>query len=268
MHRHDPLGQMARYASAVTIALSLTSLLGLGCGITKKTHKQVKDDLASCQSERDSLAAKRSELANELEAQTEKHEGDLKAKEEELAASKDELVELRQQRKEMNKQIEEFQKLSERFKEMIAADGIQIYVRRGRMIVSLPSGVLFPSGKAELSPRGLKTLTMVAQKLDDFKDRRFLVAGHTDNVRIKKAKDFQDNWELSSARAIRVVRHLIEKGMNPKNLAAVGYGQYDPVKSNKSLSGRRLNRRIELILEPRVPDFTKLAKLGQPSDND
>ncbi len=131
-------------------------------------------------------------------------------------------------------------------------------------MVALPSGVLFPSGKAELSPRGLSTLERVASKLDDFKDRRFLVAGHTDNVRIKKAVDFADNWELSQGRALRVTRYLIEKGMRPKNLAAVGYGQYDPVKSNKTPWGRKLNRRIELILEPSVPDFPKLSQMGAP----
>lgn len=261
MDRHELFSHLTS-----ALALAIAASFALGCGVTKTTHKRVKDSLSTCESERDALAAQRSELANELEGQSEKFKGEIKKQEEELAANKDELVELRKQRKETERQIAEFKKLTDLFKEMGAADGIKTYVRRGRMIVSLPSGVLFASGKAELSPRGLKTLERVAAKLNEFKGRRFLVAGHTDNVRIKKAKEFQDNWELSSARAIRVVRHLIEKGMNPKNLAAVGYGQYDPVRKNKSTRGRRLNRRIELIIEPRVPNLDRLTKLGAFKD--
>ena len=193
MDRHELPGVPLRCALALAIATSFA----FGCGVTKSTHKRVQDSLSTCESERDTLAAQRSELANELEGQSEKFQGELDKQEKELAANKDELVELRKQRKETERQIAEFKKLSDLFKEMGAADGIKTYVRRGRMIVSLPSGVLFASGKAELSPRGLKTLERVAAKLNDFKDRRFLVAGHTDNVRIKKAKEFQDNWELS-----------------------------------------------------------------------
>ena len=259
------LGSIPHLCAAMFLAT--TTVVGaIGCGVTKTTHQDVKDQLQRCESERDALAAKHSKLANELEDQSHKLGKQLEAKESELSASKEELEELRKRRAAMDKQLAEFQKLTESFQEMVAADGIQVYVRRGRMIVALPSGVLFPSGKAELSPRGLQTLERVATKLDEFKDRRFIVAGHTDNVPIRKVTDFQDNWELSAGRAIRVTRYLIEKGMNPKNLAAAGYGQYDPVKSNKGPGGRRQNRRIELILEPRVPDFTKLTEMAPPSE--
>ena len=69
---------------------------------------------------------------------------------------------------------------------------------------------------------------------------------------------FKDNWELSSARALVVTRFLIENGVPPGNLAAAGYGKHDPVRSNRSRRGRRLNRRIELIL---VPDLSELPQL-------
>lgn len=254
---------LTRIGRAAVFALA--GLVTLGCGVSKTTHQEVADELESCRSARDAIEIDHGKLENKLKASADKLQTELEAKDKQLGATKEELEELRAQRAAMDKQIEEFQTLTESFKELIAADDIQVYVRRGRMIVSLPSGVLFPSGKAELSPRGLKTLAQVATKLEDFKDRRFIVAGHTDNEPIKKAVEFKDNWELSTARALRVTRFLIEKGMSPKNLAAAGYSQFDPVKSNKTMAGRRLNRRIELILEPRVPDFAKLKALEQPS---
>jgi chemotaxis protein MotB len=244
-----------RKSMMILVAGVLAGVVGAGCGISKSEHQSVVDERDACQKERDAHAAERSELAKKLE----ETEGKLKA---ELEASGEELEELRKQRAEADRQLAEFQKLTEKFQEMIVAEGIEVYTRRGKMIVALPSSVLFPSGKAELSKRGLATLNKVAGKLKDFDDRRFIVAGHTDNVPIGQV-DFEDNWHLSTARALRVVRFLIEQGLNPQNLAATGYGEYDPVQSNKSKAGRTKNRRIELILEPVIPDFTKLSKLNK-----
>lgn len=249
----------------VSIAVMAGAVMAGGCGVNKSKHKAVVDERDACQKERDTYAAERSELARKLEESEGKLKAELDVSKEKLEASEEELEALRKQRADMDRQLEEFQKLTERFKEMIAAEGIEVYVRRGKMIVALPSSVLFPSGKAELSKRGLDTLTRVAGKLKDFEDRRFIVAGHTDNVPIGQV-DFEDNWQLSAARALRVVRFLIEQGLSPENLAAAGYGEYDPVRSNKNKAGRSRNRRIELILEPVIPDFTKLAKLSKEAE--
>jgi chemotaxis protein MotB len=122
------------------------------------------------------------------------------------------------------------------------------------MIVEMPAGVLFPSGKADLSPRGLSTLQTVAGVLKDLRQRRFIVSGHTDNVPLGKAgapgTEYGDNWGLSTARALTVTRFLISSGMAPRTLAAAGYGEYDPVAPNKTARGRQQNRRIEIILVP------------------
>ncbi|MEM9491438.1 MAG: OmpA family protein, partial [Myxococcota bacterium] len=90
----------------------------------------------------------------------------------------------------------------------------------------------------------------------------------TDNVRIGDSDkiEFTDNWELSTARALRVTRFLIEQGLDPKQLAAAGYGPHDPLRSNRNKRGRKLNRRIELILEPKLPDFRKLARLSRQAE--
>lgn len=235
--------------------LLLGACLAAACGVPETEHQAVVDELEACQGKHESLTAKldtlnqeRDTLVKNLEALDTEFQG-------KMSATKGELEELRKQRAEAERQLEEFQTLSEKFKEMVAAEGIKVYRRRGRLIVALPSSVLFPSGKDELSERGTQTLEKVAAKLKDFEGRRFLVAGHTDNVPVGKDLPFQDNWELSTSRALRVLRYLVEQGLDPRNLAAGGYGQYDPVRSNGSKQGRRLNRRIELILEPRIPDI-------------
>jgi chemotaxis protein MotB len=93
----------------------------------------------------------------------------------------------------------------------------------------------------------------------EMKDRRFLVAGHTDNVPIK-TELFANNWYLSTARAVTVVEFMVEQGFPADNLAAAGYADKDPVASNKSKKGRKRNRRIEIIVVPDLSELPKLAK--------
>ena len=68
--------------------------------------------------------------------------------------------------------------------------------------------------------------------------RRFQIAGHTDNVPIKSRRRFKSNWELSTARALKVLKFMIKRGMDAKRLSAAGYGPYDPVGDNSTEAGR------------------------------
>ena len=174
----------------------------------------------------------------------------------ELSATKEELEELRRQRAEVDQQ---FADLTEKLQSLIDAGDLEVYMRRGLIMIGLPSQVLFPSGKAELTPRGQKALEKIAGVLAEMQDRRLQVVGHTDNEAIgeKLKKEFADNWELSTTRALTVTRFLIEKGVKPDNLSAAGHGEFDPVASNKTDKGKRKNRRIELVL---VPDLSSLGK--------
>jgi chemotaxis protein MotB len=174
----------------------------------------------------------------------------------ELSATKEELEELRRQREEIDKQ---FAELTAKLQEMIDAGDLQVYMRRGLIMIGLPSQILFPSGKAELSERGQKALGKIATVLATMPDRRIEVAGHTDDEPIgEKLKTlWQDNWQLSTARALTVTRFLVGKGMKPESLTAAGNGEFDPVADNKKADGRKKNRRIELIL---VPDLSGLGK--------
>jgi chemotaxis protein MotB len=126
----------------------------------------------------------------------------------------------------------------------------------------MASEILFPSGKAKLSPQGEQAIAEVAQVLATIADRNFQVAGHTDNVPIKKKK-FKSNWELSTARAVAVVKHMIKNGMDSTNLSAAGYAETQPAASNDTEEGRAQNRRIEIVLQPNLDELPNLSELEE-----
>ena len=138
-----------------------------------------------------------------------------------------------------------------RFRSLIDAGQLAVAIDRGRMVIQLPQDILFPSGSATLSAEGARTLGEVASVLATLEGRGFQVEGHTDNVPIATAQ-FPSNWELSSARALSVVRVLIQGGVPPESLSGAGYGEHQPVASNDDRESRSLNRRIEIVMLPNL----------------
>jgi chemotaxis protein MotB len=170
-----------------------------------------------------------------------------------LKATTAELAELRRQREESEKRLEAFKVLAVRFQKMIDTGKLKVIMRGGRMVVKLPSEVLFASGSADLSPSGQAALAEVSAVLKEDAARRVMVSGHTDNLPIGDSK-YKNNWELSTARALTVTEYLIKVGMKPENLVAAGYSEYDPVSKAKTAEGLQENRRIELVLMPPTMD--------------
>ncbi len=200
-----------------------------------------KKELAACGSERD----EKEKIASAASAS--------------LSASKQELDELRAEHAESEKRLAAFKALTEKFQKMIDSGKLSIVLRHGRMVVKLPAGVLFASGSAELSKEGKDALRDVATILRTVHDRRFMVAGHTDNLpidpRAVPPSPFKNNLELSTARALAVTQHLISSGMNPTRLVAAGYAEHEPVRENSTEPGRQENRRIEIVLMPNVTEL-------------
>ena len=119
------------------------------------------------------------------------------------------------------------------------------------------SEVLFGSGSAEMGEAGQEQLAQLAQTLKDISqkipkgiDWVLRVDGHTDRIPIKTAS-FPSNWELSTARAISVVKFLISQGIPAQNLAAAGFGEFQPLDARNDEIAYRRNRRIELKLDQR-----------------
>jgi chemotaxis protein MotB len=148
-----------------------------------------------------------------------------------------------------------YKSLALRLKGVVDTGDLSIVVRGGRMVLRLPNDVLFDSGSVELKPAGKKALTYVASALSTVTGRSFQVAGHTDTVPIQSAR-FASNWDLSTARAVEVVRFLVtDGGLKPALLSAAGYGEFDPVAPNITSADRAKNRRIEITLQPSIKEL-------------
>jgi chemotaxis protein MotB len=172
-----------------------------------------------------------------------------------LAALKGELDDLRVQKAEADKRAELFKSITDKFRKMIDSGKLTVIMRHGRMVVKLPAGVLFPSGSAELSKEGQSALSDVAKILKQVPDRRFEVAGHTDNIPLQSSSPFKTNLELSAERGVAVAVYLVSQGLSAYRLSAAGYAEHEPVASNASEAGRQENRRIEIVLLPNLSEL-------------
>lgn len=245
----------------LTIVAALA--LGLGaCGVSVDTHNAAVRDLHACKTAlaetRNGLAATQSQR-DEMKSQLSALKGDKDTLARRLGASEKELVDLRKARKAAEERTRTYRQLLARLKAMIDSGKLKVAIRDGRMIVQLADKILFDAGKIKLKAAGRTALTELAAALRDIGQRDFLVAGHTDNVPIKTRR-FRSNWELSSARAVEVVKFLQGQGVDPQHLGAAGFSEFDPVGDNSTDDGRRSNRRIEIILMPKLEELPQIEE--------
>ena len=144
-----------------------------------------------------------------------------------------------------------YEEVLSRFRSLIDAGRLSVSIARGRMVINLPQDILFASGSADIGSDGRGTLVEVAGVLAEIEDRRFQVEGHTDDRPISTPQ-FPSNWELAAARALSVVKLLVANGVPPESLSGAGYGEFQPVAVNETVEGRRLNRRIEIVMLPNL----------------
>lgn len=115
------------------------------------------------------------------------------------------------------------------------------------LIIRVNNKVLFDEGSALIKPEAEKTLNEIVKVLTKI-DNPVIIEGHTDSTPIKNAK-YPSNWELSTARATNIIYYMTRNGgISPKRLRAVGYGEYMPIADNSTISGRMLNRRVDIIV--------------------
>ena len=148
-------------------------------------------------------------------------------------------------------EVEEFQKLYEEMSEYIKENNLEASItlrldERG-LLVRFMDDVLFDSGKADLTPRAREIINKVAEIIRK-NDKNVRIEGHTDNVPINTFR-FPSNWELSTTRAVNVVKYLIEEnGIEAKRLSASGYSDQHPVDDNSNPVGRQKNRRVDMVI--------------------
>jgi chemotaxis protein MotB len=142
-------------------------------------------------------------------------------------------------------------------------EDVTVEVKKGVVYISISDKMLFQSGSAMINPRAEVVLEKVSRVVNDHKELDILVEGHTDNVPITTSC-LTDNWDLSAKRATSVVRLLQTKfGILPERMTAGGRSEYVPKMPNTSDAGRKINRRTEIIVLPKLDQFFQMLANGQ-----
>jgi chemotaxis protein MotB len=222
----------------------------------------VAERYATCSHALDESTAQSQQLRSELERQGKNVDELLSSRgalASSLAQARSRMDELRRAQAAAEARAGLFRDLAARLKRMTDAGELEIKLRSGRMVLALPTDVLFDSGKAKLSPRGREAIAQLSAVLATLKDRRFQVAGHTDSDPIRHS-GFESNWDLSNARALQVVRVMVESSVSPSMLSAAGYAEFDPVAANHTAEQKSKNRRIEITLQPNIDELVSLPQ--------
>lgn len=139
--------------------------------------------------------------------------------------------------------------VTEKFTQLINDKLIKVSSNALWLQIELKDSILFSSGGVEPSPQAQAIFTEIAEILQNYSNP-IQIEGFTDNVPINSSR-FPTNWELSSTRATEIVKFLITKGVAPERLAAVGYGEFQPVADNDTEAGRAQNRRVAVMVAKR-----------------
>ena len=137
---------------------------------------------------------------------------------------------------------------------------VDVQVLKGVVYISLADHMLYKSGSYEINDRASETLSKIAKIIMDYKDYEVLIEGNTDDVPISR-ENIRNNWDLSCLRASSVVQALQNKyGVDPKRLTAGGRGEYNPIASNNTATGKQRNRRTQIIITPKLDQFMDLIE--------
>ncbi len=276
-----------KHAFRFLTSIALTTLLLTSCVPTRK-YRDSQAALQSARNDSASLAGQVASLKGTV-AQLQQQVGDLNKKVSDLnntagmlstdAANKQsQLTKSQQELASQQRRLEQLQALMDQQKkatQMIRqkmsealvgfnSNELTVAIKNGKVYVSLQENLLFPSGSAVVNPKGKEALGKLAAVLNNNPDITVDIEGHTDSIPIHGR--YQDNWDLSTARAGSIVRVLtIEYKVDPIRVIASGHSSYDPVQTNGTADGRALNRRTEIILSPKLDELFKLLETNPDS---
>lgn len=233
--------------------------------LTKKTTKQVsvlkKDSLTLIQN-KDSLLVLINQVNTKNKLQAQKIQllkQEIKEKDIKLAQKDTSLNEqsskVKQLRYSLNKQQKRIKSLRQNMTKALETfknKGLKVSMKQNKVYVSLSNQLLFQSGSIEIDQKGIKAIQELARVLNKNTDFAIRIEGHTDNAGVLEGSLYKDNWELSVLRASAIVRLLVKNKVNPKRIIASGQGEYKPLVLNNSPENKSKNRRIEVILSPKI----------------
>ena len=249
---------------------------------TKAERDKLAADYAATKKSLDNLKASYAALEKDsndaLEANINKNRqllAELEAKQKALSAEQDRLNKLKKDLEASSTRLAELEKmmadkeaLMNKLKETLSKSlkafegkGLTVENRNGKVYVSMENKLLFESGSWTVGTEGKKAVKLVGDVLGQNPDISVLIEGHTDNDKITGTigGGVENNWDLSTKRATAIVNILSEnKAIDKKNLTAAGRGEYMPLMSNETAEGKAKNRRIEIILTPKLDEISKL----------
>ncbi|HQT23335.1 MAG: hypothetical protein B7X86_10545 [Sphingobacteriales bacterium 17-39-43] len=201
-----------------------------------------------------SLRSNSSSEISKLEANLKKLEADLQKREARLREVEDIL---RKRDEATNALKNKLQKALLGFQQ----SGLTVDIRNGKVYVSLTDKLLFSSGSIVIDEKGKLALRELAKVLKTQPEINISVEGHTDNQRVVNLGQIKDNWDLSVLRATSVVRFLTEtEKIENGRITATGKGEYQPIEEGSSSEVRSRNRRIEIVLSPKLDELYNLIK--------
>lgn len=257
-----------KYKSEAEKLKSERDKLAADYAATKKSLDNLKASYAAL--EKDSNDALDANIAKNRQLLAE-----LEAKQKEMAAEQDKLNKLKADLLKSSTRLAELEKIMadkeaamKKLKETLSKSlkafegkGLTVTEKDGKVYVSMENKLLFNSGSYSVNEEGKKAVDLVAKVLGDNPDLSVLIEGHTDNDKITGTLTggIENNWDLSTKRATAIVNILTANPkVNKGNLTAAGRGEFAPLLSNDSAEGKAKNRRIEIILTPKLDELSKL----------
>ncbi|RYH75999.1 cell envelope biogenesis protein OmpA [Flavobacteriaceae bacterium 144Ye] len=233
---------------------------------TKTNLDNLKESYDALEKNSSSAIAANSKKNRELLAQLEAKEQALAAENERLEKLKKELESRSQRVAELENVIASKDAAMTRLKDAISkaltnfeGKGLTVEQRDGKVYVSMENKLLFQSGSWAVGANGREAVKQLGSVLAENPEIAILIEGHTDNVPYTGNGQLSGNWDLSTKRATAIVTILRENpSINPENLTAAGRGEFAPVASNDTVEGKAKNRRIEVILTPKLDEISKL----------
>lgn len=274
--------KLSRLNSEITQLISDSTTRAASC-------RQLQSQLDDLNEAYDLLTAKNSQMMSNKAEETKKLLKELQNTREELLKKEDELLTLEQnlsvKQKELlntqnelierEKKVIELQSIINRKDSLLSAlkdrissallgfegDGLTITQKNGKVYISLEEQLLFASGSWQVDSRGREALSKLSKALENQQDINVLIEGHTDSIPFGGRGQIKDNWDLSVVRATAIVRILTSSSsIDPERLTAAGKGEFVPIQSNSTSAGRSANRRIEIILTPKLYDLYELLE--------
>ena len=235
------------------LVLVVTMVAFTSC-VSKKKYEEAMSRAAAEKSALESALSEAQEENEQLQGEFAELEGNLQM-------SKEEIASLSETIKQNNQKIQALQDaISEAFENYDSED-ISVEEREGKLYITMANSILFDPGRARLADESKDVIAKLAEVFNSNPDLTIQVEGHTDNEPVVIHKNtYKDNWELSTARSLQVVRELESAGVTSGRMIASGKGETKPIATNDTDEGRAKNRRTEFIVLPEIEGLYKMYK--------